>query len=178
MSHRNPIRNESDAEIWNRFRDLSPADMKALIDTLDEEIDEIHENLNPLLKLRKEKGEEALSSAQKEYLQEYGQDLWIDHRRRDVLRRMLRQIIYHGRPLAEMKMESTSASEREQFELSPEVEWLLDRLPKSFTFDEFMTAASDHDMQPGKAPDLLRFLLSSDLVERSSSGLDFRKVDA
>jgi len=172
---RSPLHNESDEEIWNRFRDLSPADMKALIDTLDEEIAEIDEAISPLLKLRKEKGEDALSASHKTYLEERSRDLWISHRRRDVLKRMLRHLLYHGRPLKEIKTASEAEDERPS-ELSPEAQWVLDLLPPSFSFDEFMTTALDHEVQPRAAPALLRAFLSKGLIKRSATGLDFRKV--
>lgn len=179
MSHRAPIRNESDAEIWNRFSDLSPADLKALVDTLQEEINEIDANMAPLLQLQNEKGEEALSESHKKYLEEQSQALWINHRRRDVLQRMLRHILYSDRPLDDRKTFRSSEEEgMRSTELSPEAQWVLDRLPDSFSFDEFMVTATTHEVPPREAPALLRAFLTRGLIERRDAGRPFRKLNA
>ena len=178
MSRPNSIHNESDAEIWNRFSDLSPADLRALADTLDEEIAEIDANIAPLIQLRNEKGEEALSESHREYLQERSHDLWISYRRRDVLRRMLRHILYTGRPLDTRSGLGSREGSSSLIELSPEAQWVLDRLPHSFSFDEFMTTAATHEVPPREAPALLRAFLSKGLIERMDAGRHFRKLDA
>lgn len=175
MSHRTPIQNESDAEIWNRFSDLSPADLRALVDTLDEEIAEIDENITPLLQLRNEKGEEALSEAHLKFLEERSHDLWLSYRRRDVLRRMLRHILYTGRPLGEKQ--NTPPPSEDPIELSPEAEWVLDRLPDTFSFDAFMATAATHQVPAREAPALLRSFLAKGLIERLDAGRRFRKLE-
>jgi hypothetical protein len=177
MSQRVPNHDESDAEIWNRFSDLSPADLKALVDTLDREIAEIDANIAPLLERRNEKGEEALSDAHQQHLEEQSHNLWISYRRRDVLQRMLRHILYSGRPLDKKKASRAVEKGTSSPELSPEAQWVLDRLSDSFSFDEFMATASTHEVPPRETPDLLRSFLSKGLIERMDAGRHFRKLD-
>lgn len=178
MSRRNPIQNESDAEIWDRFSDLTPADLRALVDTLDEEIADIDANIAPLLQLRNEKGEEALSESHRKYLEEQSHALWLNYRRRDVLRRMLRHVLYTDRSLDERKTASTFEQGIPPPELTPEAQWVLERLPDAFSFDEFMATALTHEVPPREAPVLLRSFLSKGFVERMDAGRHFRKVDA
>lgn len=178
MSRSEPIRHESDAEIWNRFSDLAPADLRALIETLNEEIAEIDANLTPLIQLRNEKGEAALTEAHRKYLEEQSHDLWLSYRRRDVLRRMLRSILNTGRPLDAQSGPSAQTEGRGRPDLSPEAQWVLDRLPAEFTFDVFMATAATHEVPLSEAPALLRTFLSKGLVERLDAGRHFRKLDA
>lgn len=178
MSHSEPIHNETDAEIWNRFSDLAPADLKALVDVLDEEIAEIDANLTPLIQLRNEKGEEALSASHRKYLKEQSHALWLCYRRRDVLRRMLRAILNTGRPLDQQSGSSAHTEGRGRPDLSPEEQWVLDRLPEAFTFDVFMTTAANHEVPLREAPALLRTFLGKGLIERTDAGRHFRKLDA
>ncbi len=178
MSHSGPIRHESDAEIWNRFSKFAPADLKALIDTLNEEIAEIDASLTPLIQLRNEKGSEALSESHRKYLEEQSHTLWLNYRRRDVLKRMLRHVLNTGRPLDERSAPPPGAEGAEPPELSPEAQWVLDRLPEAFTFDVFMATAAIHEVPPREAPALLRRFLSKGFVEQIDAGRHFRKVDA